>query len=83
MVTDEEDFVRANLLALSQLGLDDSGGAERVAVTFAGRIRISTRHHRAVCVGIIRATCVGRAVEDLPVRRHLQPMARPGREKFG
>ena len=35
MVTDEEDFVRADLLALSQLGLDDSGGAKRVAITFA------------------------------------------------
>jgi len=76
MVTDdlaEEDFVRADLLALSQLGPDDSGGAERVAI--AGRIRISTRHHRAVCIGIIRATCIGRALEDLPLGRNLQPMA--------
>jgi hypothetical protein len=38
MVTDdlaEEDFVRADLLALSQLGLDGSSRAKRVAVTFA------------------------------------------------
>ena len=78
MVTDElaeENFVRADWRGLPELGLDDSGGAERVAVTFAGRIRISTRHHRAVCVGIIRATRDGRALEDLPVRCDLQPMA--------
>jgi len=44
MVTDdlaEEDFVRADLLALSQLGLDESGGAERVAI--ADRVRVSGR----------------------------------------
>ena len=56
MVTDEEDFVRTDLLALSQLGLDDSGGAECVAVTIAKRIRISVRHNRAVCLGAIGAT---------------------------
>ena len=43
MVTDEEDFVRPDLLALSQLGLDDSGGAERVAVAIADRVRVSGR----------------------------------------
>jgi hypothetical protein len=35
MVTDEEDFVRADLLALSQFELDGSSRAKRVAVTFA------------------------------------------------
>ena len=59
MVTDdlaEEDFVRCDLFALSQLGLDDSGGTERVAITFAGRIRISSCYPHPICVGIIRPT---------------------------
>ena len=59
MLTDdlaEEDFVRADLLALSQLGLDDSGGAERVTVTFADRVRISACDNRAVGLGVIGAT---------------------------
>ena len=46
MVTDDlakEDFVRCGLLALSQLGLDDSGRANRIAVTFADRVRVSGR----------------------------------------
>jgi len=41
MVTDEEDFVRADLLALSRLELDRSSRAERVAV--ADRVRVSGR----------------------------------------
>jgi hypothetical protein len=61
MVNDEfadEDFVRADLLALSQLELDDSGRTERVAVavTFANRVRIFARHNRAVGLGVICAT---------------------------
>jgi len=59
MVTDElteEDFVRADLLALSQFGLDDSGGTEPYAVAFAGRIRISSCYPHPICVGIIRPT---------------------------
>ena len=59
MVTDdlaEDDFVRCDLFALSQLGLDDSGRANRIAVTFAGRIRISSCYPHPIGIGIIRAT---------------------------
>jgi len=56
MVTDEEDFVRADLLALSQLGLDDSGGAERVAVAFARRFRVPGRDDRAIGFANLRPT---------------------------
>lgn len=62
MVTDdlaEEDFVRCDLFALSQLKLDCSSRAEpcAVAVTFAGRIRISSRYPHPIGIGIIGATC--------------------------
>ena len=61
MVTDDlakEDFVRCDLFALSQLKLDCSSRAEpyAVAVTFAGRVRISGRYADAIGFGIIRAT---------------------------
>jgi len=80
MVTDdlaEEDFVRCDLFALSQLGLDESGGAElyAIAVPFSGRIRISSSYPHPIGIGIIGATRGGRALEDLPIRCDLQPMA--------
>jgi len=59
MVTDdlaEEDFVRCDLFALSQLELDGSGGAKRIAVTFAVRVRISGCYAHAIGLGIIGAT---------------------------
>ena len=61
MVTDdlaEEDFVRCDLFALSQLKLDCSSRAEpyAVAVTFAGGIRIAGCHNRPIGLGIIRPT---------------------------
>ena len=54
----EEDSVRADLLAQCQLELARSGRADRFAIarSFAGRIRISARHNRAVRFGTIRAT---------------------------
>ena len=60
MVTDdlaEEDFVRCDLFALSQLELDGSGGAKRIAVTFAVRVRISSCYPHPIGIGIIGATC--------------------------
>ena len=62
MVTDdlaEEDFVRCDLLALSQLKLDCSSSRAEpyaVAVTFAGRIRISSCYPHPIGIGIIGAT---------------------------
>ena len=61
MVTDdlaEDDFARADWLALSQLKLDCSSRAEpyAVAVTFAVRIRISGCDAYAIGLGIIGAT---------------------------
>ena len=61
MVTDdlaEDDFARADWLALSQLKLDCSSRAEpyAVAVTFAGRIRISSCYPHPIGIGIIGAT---------------------------
>ena len=63
MVTDEfaeEDFVRADWLALSQPELDHSSRTEfyAVAVPFAGRIRFFARDHRAIGLGVIRTTRV-------------------------
>ena len=75
MVTDEEDFVRVDLLALSQFELDGNGRAKPVAVTFANRIGVSGRDNRAVGLGIIGATRRGRALENLPLGRNVQPMA--------
>ena len=61
MVTDEfaeEDFVLGDLLAQCQLELALSGRAKRfaIALSFAGRIRSSDRHNRAIGLGVIRAT---------------------------
>ena len=61
MVTDglaEEDFVRCDWLDLSQLELDRCSRAESytVAVTFAGRIRISSCYPHPIGIGIIGAT---------------------------
>ena len=61
MVTDdlaEDDFVRCDLFALSQLELDRSSRAESYAVplTFAGGIRIAGCHNRPIGLGIIRPT---------------------------
>ena len=54
----EEDFVRCDLFAPSQLKLDCSSRAEpyAVAVTFAGRIRISSCYPHPISIGIIGAT---------------------------
>ena len=77
MVTDdlaEEDFVRADLLALSQLGLDDSGGAERVTVTlpdgrsFDGQTIGDDPDGRTTSFG---PTCVH--VPLLPLNSHAAP----------
>ena len=59
MVTDEfaeEDFVLVDRIGLSERELDGCRRAKRVALSFAGRIRISARHNRAVRLGTIRAT---------------------------
>jgi hypothetical protein len=61
MVTNElaeENFVRGDLLGLSQLELDRSSRAKRLAVvvTFAGGIRIAGCHNRPIGLGIIRPT---------------------------
>jgi hypothetical protein len=61
MVTNElaeENFVRGDRLGLSQLELDRSSRAKRLAVplTFAGGIRISGSDAYAIGLGIIRAT---------------------------
>jgi hypothetical protein len=62
MVTDElaeKNFVCTDWLDLSQPELDRSSRAKlyAIAVTFAGRIRISGCYAHAIGLGIIRPTC--------------------------
>ena len=71
MVNNEENFVRADLLRLSQLELDQSGRAEPIAGAFSSRNRVYGCYAHAVCLGVIRTTRDGRALEDLPGRRGL------------
>ena len=73
MVNDECDASFSDLLRVSQH--DRSRRAKRVAVTLSGGSRLSIWYAHAIGLGIVRATRGGRALENLPLGRNLQPMA--------